>query len=164
MENKSLFDKVKLNVARWYEYSRHQIPVILTILSSVILTSTMRTHIQAITPLFSAESGFYMFVVMMLSALIMFTVLAFGKTQSPVSSVVFSVVTLVQHFVIYQYIALIIFETTTGVIREGVNQVVNRSSSMNQSIGIMIIAGVLYLVANIFAWLYTNYKYVKVAE
>ncbi|HBT59521.1 MAG: hypothetical protein RBQ95_02090 [Paracholeplasma sp.] len=164
MENKTILSKIKLNLTRWYEYSRHQIPVILTVLSSVILTSTMRTHIQAITPLFSAVSGFYMFVVMMLAVLIMFTVFAFGKTQSPISSVVFSLVTLVQLFVIFQYIKLISFETTTGVIRNGVNQVVEKSATMNQSILIMVISGVLYVIANVFAWLYTNYKYVKVAE
>lgn len=164
MQINSFFNKLKLNAVRWYEYNKHQIPVILTILASVLLTSTMRTHIKAITPLFSAESGFYMFVVMMFAALIMFTAFAYGKTQSLISTIVYSLISMAEIFFIISFIRLIHFETTTGVLKNGVNQVVNEIPAMNQSITIMIVSLVLYVLSIVFAWLYTNFKYVKVAD
>lgn len=164
MAHKKIYLKLKTSTIRWYEYSKQNIPVILTILASVLLTSTMRTHIAAITPLFSAESGFYMFVIMMLAALIMFSVFAFGKTQSLLSTVIFSLVSFLIIFVIVQYISLIVFETTVGVIKEGTNQIIAKNSAMNQSILIMGLSSVLYAISVVFAWIYTNYYYVKVVE
>jgi hypothetical protein len=152
---------------RWYNYNKYSIPVIFTVLGTLVFTLFLdfRTgdvnflsHISAINVLTNKIIGFYLFSIYMISLVQLANSIAFSKKRSPVSLVTFTILNALQVYLVYLYVN--VFYTEVAVRTDGFFIPEFGYFSIN----IMITGAILYVIATIFAWFYVDWKYVKIEE
>lgn len=153
-------------IKRWYSYNKYKIPVIFTVIGSLIYTLFLdfrtqdfvfRSHISAISELTSKIIGFYLFAMYIIAMIQIFNSISFSKKRSPVSLILFTVLNLTQGALVYLYTNEFLVEAATRS-----DYVLKNYSYM--SMGIMSSGFVFYVIATLFAWGYVDWKYVKVEE
>jgi hypothetical protein len=83
--------------------------------------------------------------------------MSFAKKRSPMSLILFTVLNLFQGLFVYLYTNAFLYEAATRA-----DYTLQNYSIM--SMGIMAIGFVFYVIATIFAWVYVDWKYVKVED
>lgn len=151
---------------RWYSYNKYKIPVIFTVIGSLIYTLFLdfrtsgfvfRSHISAINELTSKEVGFYLFAMYIIAMVQIFNSMSFSRKRSPVSLILFTGLNLIQGMFVYLYTNAFLVEAATRT-----DYSLNSYSIM--SMGIMATGFVFYVIATLFAWAYVDWKYVKIEE
>ncbi len=151
---------------RWYSYNKYKIPVIFTVIGSLIYTLFLdfrtngfvfRSHISAINELTSKEVGFYLFAMYIIAMIQIFNSMSFSRKRSPVSLILFTVLNLIQGLFVYLYSNAFLVEAATRA-----DYTLKNYSIM--SMGIMAAGFVFYVIATLFAWAYVDWKYVKIEE
>lgn len=152
---------------RWYNYNKYQIPVIFTIIGTIIFTFFLdfrtgdidfKSHISAINLLTNKVIGFYLFSIYMISLVQVANSMAFAKKRSPVSLFLFTLLNAIQILLVYLYIQ--VFYTEQATRTDGFIIPDYGYFSMN----IMMIGAVFYLISTVFAWIYVDWKYVHIEE
>ena len=153
-------------IQRWYSYNKYKIPVIFTVIGSLIYTLFLdfrtsdfvfRSHISAISELTSKIIGFYLFGMYIIAMVQIFNALSFSKKRSPVSLVLFTGLNLIQGLLVFLYSNEFLVEAATRA-----DYTLKNYSIM--SMGIMAVGFVFYVIATLFAWAYVDWKYVKIEE
>ncbi|MCU0105024.1 hypothetical protein N7603_05080 [Acholeplasma vituli] len=153
-------------INRWYSYNKYKIPVILTIIGSLFFTLFLdfrtsgfvfRSHISAISELTSKIIGFYLFAMYIISMVQIFNSISFSRKRSPLSLVLFTVLNAIQGLLVFLYSNEFLVEAATRT-----DYTLKNYSLM--SMGIFAIGFVFYVIATIFAWVYVDWKYVKIEE
>jgi hypothetical protein len=166
MNNVKQKDTFKTFATRWYEFNKFKIPVIFTVIGSLFYTLFLdfrtggfvfRSHISAINELLSKEVGFYLFSMYIIAMIQIFNSMSFAKKRSPMSLILFTVLNLFQGLFVYLYTNAFLYEAATRA-----DYTLQNYSIM--SMGIMAIGFVFYVIATIFAWVYVDWKYVKVED
>ena len=152
---------------RWYNYNKFSIPVILTVIGTVIFTVFLdfrtgdidfKSHISAINVLTNKVVGFYLFSIYMIALIQLANSMAYAKKRSPLSLFLFTMLNALQIFLVYLYVNVFYTEVTTRT--DGFTIPEFAVFSMN----VMMIGAVFYIIATIFAWFYVDWKYVKIEE
>lgn len=166
MNNVKPKETFKSFAIRWYEFNKFKIPVIFTVIGSLIYTLFLdfrtgdfvfRSHISAINELLSKEVGFYLFSMYIIAMVQIFNSMSFSKKRSPMSLILFTVLNLFQGLFVYLYTNAFLVEAATRV-----DYTLKNYSIM--SMGIMAAGFVFYVIATLFAWVYVDWKYVKIEE
>ncbi|MDY0075579.1 MAG: hypothetical protein WC992_03460 [Acholeplasmataceae bacterium] len=152
---------------RWYNYNKYSIPVIFTVIGTLIFTLFLdfrtaginfQSHITAINMLTNRVVGFYLFAIYMISLIQLANSLSFKKKRSPLSLMLFTGLNIVQFVLVYLYVK--VFHTEVLIRTDG--YVIPPAGHL--SITIMITGAIFYAIATIFAWFYVDWKYVKIEE
>ncbi|MDY0209975.1 MAG: hypothetical protein RBQ91_01030 [Acholeplasma sp.] len=169
--NKSQINTTKENkimtwMVRWYEYNKYKIPVIFTLLGTLLFTLfldfrtggfTFRSHIASIQMVTSKIIGFYLFAIYLIAMIQLFNSMSFSKKRSPVSFFLFLILNTIQGLLVFSYVKTFFEEAVSRADY-------TIPSYTHMSIWIMIIGMVFYVVATVFAAVYVNWKYVKIEE
>ena len=151
---------------RWYSYNKYKIPVIFTVIGSLIYTLFLdfrtqdfvfRSHISAISELTSKIIGFYLFSMYIIAMIQIFNSMSFSKKRSPISLILFTLLNAIQGLLVYLYSNEFLVEAATRS-----DYALKNYSIM--SMGIMAVGFVFYVIATLFAWAYVDWKYVKIEE
>lgn len=152
---------------RWYNYNKYSIPVIFTVIGTLIFTIFLdfrtgdidfKSHLTAINMLTNDLVGFYLFAIYMIAIIQLANSLSFSKKRSPVGLALFTGMNVLQWILVYNYINA--FYTEVEIRTDG--YVI--PSFGHFSINLMIAGSILYVLATVFAWLYVDWKYVKIEE
>ena len=152
---------------RWYNYNKYSIPVIFTVIGTLIFTIFLdfrtgdidfKSHLTAINMLTNDLVGFYLFAIYMIAIIQLANSLSFSKKRSPVGLALFTGMNVLQWILVYNYINA--FYTEVEIRTDG--YVI--PSFGHFSINLMISGSILYVLATVFAWLYVDWKYVKIEE
>jgi len=151
---------------RWYNYNKYSIPVIFTIIGTLIFTvfldfrtgeTNFVSHIAAISVLTNRVIGFYLFSIYMIALVQIANSLAFKKKRSPISLFMFTILNGIQVLLVYLYTQVFYTEVK---IRPEFEITLAGYFSMN----IMMAGAVFYILATVFAWFFVDWKYVKIEE
>jgi len=151
---------------RWYNYNKYSIPVIFTLIGTIIFTvfldfrtgeTNFLSHISAINVLTNKVVGFYLFAIYMISLIQLANSLAFKKKRSPLSLIMLTIMNAIQILLVYLYVN--VFYTEVELRSDFVI-----TPAGYFSMNVMISGAVFYLLATIFAWFYVDWKYVKIEE
>ncbi|HOI84536.1 MAG TPA: hypothetical protein PLP48_00540 [Acholeplasmataceae bacterium] len=152
---------------RWYNYNKYSIPVILTVIGTLIFTMFLdfrtsginfESHITAINQLTNKVVGFYLFAIYMIALVQLANVLSYKKKRSPLGLFFFTFMNALQCLLVYLYIN--VFYTEVQIRTDGYT-----IPSFGQfSINVMITGAIFYVLATLFAWFYVDWKYVKIEE
>lgn len=152
---------------RWYNYNKYTIPVIFTVIGTLIFTVFLdfrtgdinfESHITAINMLTNRYVGFYLFAIYLIAIVQLANSLSFSKKRSPFGLAFFTLLNLTQFLLVYKYITAFYEEVklrTDGFVIP---------DSGYFSINVMIAGSIFFLLATIFAWFYVDWKYVKIEE
>ncbi len=151
---------------RWYNYNKYSIPVIFTLIGTIVFTifldfrtgdTNFVSHISAINVLTNKVIGFYLFSIYMISLVQLANSLAFKKKRSPVSLILFTIMNVVQVLLVYLYVN--VFYTEVDLRPEFVI-----TPAGYFSMNVMMVGAAFYILATLFAWFYVDWKYVKIEE
>ncbi len=151
---------------RWYSYNKYKIPVIFTVIGSLFYTLFLdfrtldfvfKSHISAISELTSKIIGFYLFAMYIIAMVQIFNSMSYSRKRSPISLILFTLLNAIQGLLVYAYAREFFIEAATRA-----DYVIKNYSYM--SMGIFAIGFVFYIIATIFAWIYVDWKYVKIEE
>jgi hypothetical protein len=152
---------------RWYNYNKYKIPVIFTLMGTLVFTLFLdfrtqgivfESHISAINLLTNKVIGFYLFSIYMISLVQLANSMSYAKKRSPFGLVSFTILSALQVYLVYLYVSIFYLEQAT------------RPDSFTipsygyLSMNIMMTGAVLYIIATIFAWFYVDWKYIKIEE
>ena len=152
---------------RWYNYNKYSIPVILTLIGSIIFTvfldfrtgdTDFKSHISAINLLTNKIVAFYLFSIYIIALIQIANSMAFSKKRSPISLILFTLLNSLQVLLVILYVG--IFYREVEIRTDGFALPSFALFSMN----VMISGAVFYIIATIFAWFYVDWKYVKIEE
>lgn len=152
---------------RWYNYNKYSIPVILTVIGSIIFTVFLdfrtgdidfKSHISSINLLTNKIVAFYLFSIYMIALVQVANSMAFSKKRSPVSLILFTLLNIIQVLLVILYVQ--IFNREVLIRTDGFFLPDYALFSMN----VMISGAVFYILATIFAWFYVDWKYVKIED
>lgn len=152
---------------RWYNYNKYSIPVYFTVIGSLIFTLFLdfrtagidfRSHISAINMLTNRIVGFYLFAIYLIALVQIANSMSFSKKRSPVGLFMLTILNAVQVLLVYLYVN--VFYTEVQIRTDGYQI----PSFGHFSINVMIAGAVFYILATIFAWIYVDWKYVKIEE
>jgi hypothetical protein len=152
---------------RWYNYNKYSIPVILTIIGSIIFTVFLdfrtgdidfKSHISAINLLTNKIVAFYLFSIYMIALVQVANSMAFSKKRSPISLILFTLLNMIQVLLVVLYVY--IFYREVEIRTDGFMLPSYALFSMN----VMITGAVFYILSTIFAWFYVDWKYVKIED
>lgn len=152
---------------RWYNYNKHSIPVIFTLIGTLVFTvfldfrtgeTNFLSHISAISLLTNKVIGFYLFSIYMIALIQLANSLSFARKRSPISLFLFTILNALQVLLVYLYVHVFYVEEATRT--DGFTIPDFAVFSMN----VMITGAVLFIIATIFAWFYVDWKYVKIEE
>ncbi len=152
---------------RWYNYNKYSIPVILTIIGSIVFTVFLdfrtgdidfKSHISAINLLTNKIVAFYLFSIYMIALVQVANSMAFSKKRSPISLILFTLLNVIQVILVISYVG--IFYREVEIRTDGFMLPSYALFSMN----VMITGAVFYILATIFAWFYVDWKYVKIED
>jgi hypothetical protein len=152
---------------RWYNYNKFSIPVIFTVIGTLIFTIFLdfrtgdidfQSHISAINVLTNKIVGFYLFSIYMIALIQLANSMAYAKKRSPLSLILFTILNMLQVFLVYLYVN--VFYTEAATRTDGFVIPDFAVFSMN----VMMTGAVFYVLATIFAWFYVDWKYVKIEE
>lgn len=153
-------------IKRWYSYNKYKIPVIFTVIGSLIYTLFLdfrttgfvfRSHISAISELTSKIIGFYLFAMYIIAMIQIFNSLSFSRKRSPISLILYTALNLIQGLFVFLYTNEFLIEAATRT-----DYTLKNYSYF--SMGIMVSGFVFYVIATLFAWAYVDWKYVKIEE
>ncbi|MCV2232263.1 hypothetical protein [Paracholeplasma manati] len=159
-------ESFKSSMKRWYDYNKYSIPTIFTVIGSLIYTLFLdfrtngfvfRSHISAINELTNKEVGFYLFALYIIALVQIFNSMSFSKKRSPMSLILFTVLNLFQGLFVFLYSNAFLYEAATRA-----DYTLKNYSIM--SMGIMAAGFVFYVIATLFAWVYVDWKYVKIED
>ena len=152
---------------RWYNYNKYQIPVIFTVIGTLIFTLFLdfrtggvdfKSHISAINVLTNRVVGFYLFAIYMIALVQLANSMSFAKKRSPIGLLMFTILNAVQILLVYLYVG--VFHTEVLIRTD--NFVIPSFGYF--SMNVMIAGAVFYFIATIFAWFYVDWKYVKIED
>ena len=152
---------------RWYNYNKYQIPVIFTVIGTLIFTLFLdfrtgsidfKSHISAINVVTNKEVGFYLFAIYMNALVQLANSISFSKKRSPISLYMFTLLNALQIYLVYLYVNVFY----TEVLIRTDNFVIPSYGYF--SMNIMITGAVFYFIATIFAWFYVDWKWVKIEQ
>lgn len=152
---------------RWYNYNKYSIPVILTVIGSLIFTvfldfrtgeTDFKSHISAITLLTNKIVAFYLFSIYMIALVQIANSMAYAKKRSPLSVILFTLLNAIQVLLVYLYVQ--VFYTEVEIRTDGFELTSFAMFSMN----VMMTGAVFYILATIFAWFYVDWKYVHIED
>lgn len=164
--NEGKQNKLRTWMIRWYEYNKYKIPVIFTLIGSLLFTLfldfrtdgfTFKSHLASIQLVTSNIIGFYLFAIYLISMVQLFNSISFSRKRSPVSFFLFIILNIIQALLVYSYTVIFFQEAAARP-----DYTIPQFTYM--SIGIMIAGIVFYAIASIFATCYVNWKYVKIEE
>ena len=158
--------------ARWYSFNKQRIPMFLLIVSVLAITATLdfnlrsaggqqilnfRSHISAIRKTTNNILGFYLFLCNLFVLIQFFLSFSFSQKRSPLLLILMTIITVGQTAILILYVLGFIGESS---IRP------NYSMEMDTYISIISLAvGTVFMIAaTIFAWIYVDWKYVKVED
>lgn len=152
---------------RWYNYNKYSIPVIFTVIGTLIFTLFLdfrtgsidfKSHITAINMLTNKLVGFYLFAIYMISIIQLANAISYSKKRSPVGLALFTGLNMIQWVLVYSYVNAFYQEVAT---RTDGYQI---PSFGHFSINVMIVGAIFYVLATLFAWFYVDWKYVKIED
>lgn len=168
-ENKPI--KKRSKAARWYSFNKHKIPLYLSLIAVLLFSATLdftmggfqlKSHLYTVVALgtqYSAMAVFTVFLLTLLSMMQIFNGVSFGQKKNPFSLIMMTVLTVIQIVGVAFYAFIVITEPT-------------RSSGFNFtkypyavfSYSVYIAGAITQLIATILAWIYVDWKYVKIED
>ena len=158
---------LKEKLARWYSFNKQKIPFFFLIISVLAITATLdfkmgnvmelKSHIDAITKVETTIVAFYLFVLNMVVLVQLFMGFSFSKKRSPFNLIFMTILTLIQSGTYILYATVFLTEHT----RMPSYQLGGTAVFSIVTIGI---GTVLMVIATIFAWIYVDWKYVKIED
>lgn len=152
---------------RWYNYNKYTIPVIFTVIGTLIFTVFLdfrtgdinfESHITAINMLTNRYVGFYLFAIYLIAIVQLANVISYSRKRSPFGLAFYTLLNLTQFLLVYLYIKA--FYVEVEIRTDGFE--IPQSGLF--SINVMIAGSIFFFIALIFAWLYVDWKYVKIEE
>lgn len=172
MANDQLDYKIESWHKRWYSFNFQKIPAIFISIGTFFFTAFLDfdvqntdihldSHIAAIrkfinTPLGNL-SAFFLFLMYLIAILQMFNAFGYAKKRSPVSLFMLTGLTLIQ-------VTTVAIYTYTFFLEETIRTDYLIDSVARFSYTVLIIGAVFFIIGTVFAWLYVDWKYVKVKE
>ena len=150
-------EQIKKDLKRWYSFNFQNVAIFITLIGTVMYTTTMPTHINTVYNLLSELSAFYMFMLMLLSIIQIFTVITYAKKRSPFGIILTTLVTILILFFAYKYVTIIGAE-----VRDRADLIME--PYMANSRFIISFGAVMFVIATIYNWFIVNWKYVKEVE
>ncbi len=157
---------------RWYSFNKQKLPAIFISVGTLFFTAfldfnmqgtdlKLDSHIAAIKQLtgstLSNLAALFLFSIYLISIIQMFNAITYAKKRSPFGVFMLTILTLIQGTLVGLYTYVYFREDS---IRE--DYVVDAAAKLSYTV--FIIGTVLFLIGTVFAWLYVNWKYVKVKE
>ncbi len=168
-ENKPI--KKRSKAARWYSFNKHKIPLYLSLIAVLLFSATLdftlggfqlKSHLYtvvALGPQFSAIAVFTVFLLTLLSMIQIFNGVSFGQKKNPFSLMLMTALTVIQIVGVALYTYIIMTEPTRST---GFNFTKYPYAIFSYSV---YIAGLTaQLTATILAWIYVDWKYVKIED
>ncbi|MBN2503859.1 MAG: hypothetical protein JXB20_00775 [Bacilli bacterium] len=157
---------------RWYSFNKQKIPAIFTTVGTLFFTAfldfnvqgteiKLESHIAALKQLtgstLSNLAAPFMFCIYLISIIQFFNSFTFAKKRSPFGLIMLTILTLLQVFLVIKYTQVYFVE---DALRE--DYVIDAAAKLSYTV--FIIGAVMFIIGTFFAWLYVNWKYVKVKE
>lgn len=162
--------------ALWYSYNKYKIPTYFILIAVVIFTAFLdfkagnfefNTHLSTIGRL-TADSniiGFYLFLIYLLAIVQVVNAISFSKKRSPFSLILLTIVAIVQVLLVAAYIMIIVGEMNSRSNLTFLPWIRGLGiSSFAFSAITMVLGTILTVAATVFAWIFVDWKYVKVEE
>lgn len=156
----------KQKIARWYSFSKQNIPFYLMIVATLLVNGTLdfsignfkwEAHIASLYHLTNFMASFYLFAMNLLVLILLFFSFSFSKAQSPKTLFMSTAITIIQTVIYILYVVVFMTEPSKQP----------AYSLTNTAVISMVILGTslfFVLVSNILSWLYVDWKYVKIEE
>jgi len=163
--------KKRSKMARWYSFNKHKIPLYLSLISVILFSATLdfdlggfelKSHLYTVVALgttFSALAVFSVFVITLLSMIQIVNTFSFGQKKNPMSLFLMTGITVLQTVavVFYTYVVMTEPSRSNGFTFEKFPYAIFSYS--------VYIAGlVVQLIATTLAWIYVDWKYVKIED
>lgn len=157
---------------RWYRFNKQRIPFFLSLISVILFTGfvdfeltelrfSLKSHFDAITNLYSNNNKslatFLVFALNLLSIIQIFNTVIFGQKKNPFSLILITVLTVMQvvSFIYYTYIFMV---------EPSLSPNYTYTASAFNSLTLFTLGTIFAVAANVFAWIYVDWKYVKIED
>lgn len=157
---------------RWYKFNKKNIPLYLSIISVLLITGLvdfkvqeikfeLKSHFDAINNLYSNDfksmATFMVFGLNLLSMVQVFNTVTFSKTRSPFSTILTTLLTLLEVVAFGFYLYVFVVEPSVSLNYE-------YTASVFTSLAIFGSGLIFIILATVFSWIYVDWKYVKIEE
>lgn len=170
MDNQKFISKLKEKSKLWYEYNYSKIPIILSGFQVFFSTAfldfgfgdfNLKSHMSILLNLVDSKSNnmaaFWLFLAIMSSLVMLFNVFSYSKTKSTSSTLISTVLTIVQVVSSYIYINTFLEEMK-------IRSTLKFDSAMQLAFITLILSGIFAIMSTVFSWIYRDKNYVKTKE